>query len=248
MIDQNLYKDVVNIFALNHNDLGLSTEMPNSTKFKNFLKTFTKPEITEIREIFARVNSGENLENKKEIIRELLLINYNKYLNKKENYKRNTISQLRNLDKGFFIKNNVTAKYFEKTCNQTYKGFFRALKSETLQTAKVKIDGKLTRVFIKNRIGEYGNLEGRNPLFINPQNLNVYSFKSNRNSKITDILKIIDFEKGNIKISQEVKQYAYAFKKELYEKIKEKYFKNKKPISFKKTVKKKVPKPIIKKK
>ncbi|MDD4049515.1 MAG: hypothetical protein PHX47_00730 [Candidatus ainarchaeum sp.] len=244
MIDTEFNKTLEKIFSKNIDSMTINLGMPRSKIFRDFINNFTKEQKKEIIEITSRVLKGNNIENKREVIRDLLLLNYGKvYRNKDVN--RSIVSQLRNLDKGFFLKNNTQSLTFEQTCNQTYKGFLRSLKSETLQTAKVKIDGKLTRVFIKDRIGEYGGLEGRNLLFINPQTLNVYSFKSDQNGKITNFLKRIDFEKGNIKISQEVKQYAYAFKKELYEKIKENYFKNKKPISFKKTVKKK---PIINKK
>ncbi|NCP72502.1 hypothetical protein GW835_03890 [archaeon] len=243
MIDAEFNKILELIFLKKNDSMTINIGMPRSKIFKDFINNFTKEQKKEIIEITSRVLKGNNVENKREVIRDLLLSNYVKvYRNKDVN--RSTISQLRNLDKGFFLKNNIQSLQFEQTCNQTYKGFLRALKSDTLQTTKVKIDGKLTRVFIKDRIGEYGGLEGRNWLFINPQNLNVYSFKSDQNGKITNIFKRIDFEKGNIKISQEVKQYAYAFKKELYEKIKETYFKNKKPISFKKEKKK----TIIKKK
>lgn len=208
-------------------------------EFTRFIEAIPEKYFSEVIEFIRDVKN----ENQKKIFKDVLLNNYKRYKSKGT---VNFISQIRNLRKGFFIQNITISKTYEKTCNNTYKGFYRALKAGTLQTTKVMIDGKLTRVFIKNSTGNYGNISGTNKLFIDPNNLNVYAFKSDKYGKIKSIEKKIDFKNPSFKISQEVKQFGIAFKKELIDTIKEKYFNNRKPITFKKEIK--IPKSKLKRK
>lgn len=217
----------------------------NKRSIDRFFENFNEKEIIEIKQIILDIlKNKKNLENKKSLVNLLIHTSHLKLENKKE-YKRNFFSQLKNLKEGFFLHNTISSNSFKKTCNDTYAGFYRALKAETLQTTKVLIDGKLTRVFVKNWHGEHNYLMGWNELFINPETLNVYAFKTDQFGKITDFKKKIDFKKDSIVIYPKSKKIAINFRKELYETIKRRYFKNKKPICFNR---KKVVSPKIKRK
>jgi len=236
MVDAKLQTYIEGI--INNNPMMVSLNISKSKRFKEYLNQFNEKESKEIIKIIEKTKDSK----KRILLNEIIMTNYEKYKAKKES-KRNLISQLRNIEEGFFTKNIVISKEFERTCNRTYKGFYRALNARTLQTTKVKLDGKLTRVFIKDSIGAFGIFEGTNKLFIEPNSLDVYAFKSNKDGKITSFEKRIDFKNKSHLLSGEIKEVAYVFKKELYDYIKQVYFKNKKPLSFKKKTK---PRKILK--
>jgi len=128
----------------------------------------------------------------------------------------------RDIKKGLFPRKLIFDKRYISGCPSTYLGFMRALKSGTLYTAKIKINGKLKRVFIKTPIGqeEVDNFHaGFNKLLIDPETMDVYYFTMDEKGKIKDdsLVKMYSeklLNKNRDKIDPFVKSF-YDFKKEL---------------------------------
>lgn len=94
----------------------------------------------------------------------------------------------RSIQKGRFLEKPI-GKERPNKCIETYIGFMRALKEDTLYTAKLKIGGKLKRVFIKTPIGGSKTPElnyGFSRLAIDPETMNVYSFVNHKDGKINE--------------------------------------------------------------
>jgi hypothetical protein len=125
--------------------------------FDNFLlEYFSKIPYSEKQEIIAslrrlsRKYSGLELANKLS----LFLLNL-KNLSKKYNLERQYISPietLKTLERGRLLREKFILTTTQ-ACKETYLGFIRAIKSNTLTTAKIIINGKEQRVFIKSPVG-----------------------------------------------------------------------------------------------
>ncbi|HNW05707.1 MAG TPA: hypothetical protein PK655_03415 [archaeon] len=92
----------------------------------------------------------------------------------------------RDIQKGRFLK-KPRGKANPEKCITSYIGFMRALKEDTLYTAKLNIDGKLKRVFIKTPVGSSKSQDldyGFSRLAIDPETLNIYSFINQKDGKI----------------------------------------------------------------
>jgi hypothetical protein len=135
------------------------------------------------------------------------------------------------------LKKGLLSNKFYLTCPETYKGFLRALKTETLYTTKTSlINGVSQRVFIKGPIGNKNELKdkfgsnwcGFNRLMID-SNLNVYSFKTDIFGKITAIKPQIIFNDINNLTMQKhgSKKYVEKFRNEFYKYIDKAYSKGK---------------------
>ena len=91
----------------------------------------------------------------------------------------------RDIQKGRFLK-KPRGKANPEKCITSYIGFMRALKEDTLYTAKLNIDGKLKRVFIKTPVGSSKSQDldyGFSRLAIDPETLNIYSFINQKDGK-----------------------------------------------------------------
>jgi hypothetical protein len=136
----------------------------------------------------------------------------------------------------------------EIVCQQTYGGFLRALKTNTLIHITAEINGRPKALFVKTQIGELPFLKqyskdplllgGYNVLAIDPENLNVYSFKTLKSGKIDheSIKQVMDYKnlenylKHDRKyLAQEARTLAKKFQKELYRKLDKMYHKAKIP-------------------
>lgn len=149
-------------------------------------------------------------------------------------HKREFIDLLRDtrdIQKGRFLK-KPRARVNPDTCINTYIGFMRALKEGALYTAKLKIDGKLKRVFIKTPVGNSKDIyldSGFSRLAIDPETLNVYSFINNRDGRINETkvkkvfsktdLDLLALEYHNDRYAGIAKKSYLNFRKELLEKI-----------------------------
>jgi hypothetical protein len=148
-----------------------------------------------------------------------------------------------------FIKTTVDSsqKIYDKpqieiVCQQTYGGFLRALKTNTLYHITAEIDGRPKALFVKTQIGELPSLKqysrevlvlgGYNVLAIDPETLNVYSFRTLNNGRVdSKSLKLVmDYKniESYLKIdrkylAQEAKKLAQEFKKELHRKLDKMY-------------------------
>lgn len=94
----------------------------------------------------------------------------------------------RDIQKGRFLKKPI-GKSDPATCIETYVGFMRALKEDALYTAKLRIGGKLKRVFIKTPVGSSKTPDldfGFSRLAIDPETLNVYSFVNHKDGRINE--------------------------------------------------------------
>lgn len=152
---------------------------------------------------------------------------------KSEKPAKQLIVEIKNIKKGLFPKYLNYKTTYTSGCLETYTGFIRALNSGTLYTAKVKVDGKLKRVFIKTPIGHvnvnHSNNQGFLSFAIDPETMNVYSYRFNEAGKIQDgsLEEVYNFKKYKKKLfnlyTEESRSYLIenysAFRKELLNKI-----------------------------
>jgi hypothetical protein len=181
-----------------------------------------------------------DLKEQKEIVKIIENFNINQLSSVLENIRynlehqrefNNLLRDTRDIQKGRFLK-RPRARVNPDTCINTYIGFMRALKENTLYTAKLKIDGKLKRVFIKSIIGNSKDLyldSGFSRLAIDPETLNVYSFINHRNGRINEektkkVFSKIDLDRlaleyHNDRYAGIAKNSFLNFRKELLKKI-----------------------------
>lgn len=212
----------------------------NENKYN--LKYGTKPDLFLNLDIDSAKPklSKIDIKEQKEIVRIIENFNINQLSSVLENIRYNLEHQrefnsflrdTRDIQKGRFLK-KPRARVDSPVCIDTYIGFMRALKEGTLYTAKLKIDGKLKRVFIKTPIGNANDLNldfGFSRLAIDPETLNVYSFINNRAGRIneTKIKKVFSktdldrlaLEYENQKTAGIARESYLNFRKELLEKM-----------------------------
>jgi len=141
---------------------------------------------------------------------------------------------------------HVSRSISEKdVCQQTYGGFLRALKTNTLYHITAEINGRPKALFVKTPIGElpqnnqYSNdpllLGGYNTLAIDAENLNVYSFKTNELGKLdqSSLKLVMDYKNLESYLKEErrflapkVRELAKRFQKELHEFLDRRYHRN----------------------
>jgi len=142
---------------------------------------------------------------------------------------------LDNIKRGRPIKYPINFKTGRKMCETTYAGFLKALRSKTLYIAPANIDGKKKLVFVKNTVGsEEPILGGIKMLFIDPETLCVYRFKTDKMGNIVNHKKILTPElhefplsiKNNKEIINIIYKHIESFKKELPEYLDKVYAKD----------------------
>lgn len=213
----------------------LDTRIQEIKYYGNYYKYFNidlesaKPHLQEISK-----------DNQKEIVNLLISFNENQLALFLENIKfdlkyspdfKKLLQDTRDIKRGKFPKKIRFTTEYSRGCINTYIGFMRALKSGTLYTAKIKINGKLKRVFIKTPIGSTNNFNlvaGFYRVAIDPETMDVYSLQNKKNGKIDEsgITKLYSVEhleedcnaENNI-ISEFAKNNYSKFRKELLERI-----------------------------
>jgi len=165
------------------------------TKIKYGLKSYEFPFY--LLQKAKKSLDGININNQKEIIKLLSSFNANQLAVFLDTLKYNIahnkdcnslLRDTRDIHKGRFPRKVSSLTIHSSGCINTYTGFMRALEAGTLYTTKIKIDGKLKRVFVKTPIGSIGinKDSGFFRLFIDPETMNVYSFKSDKSGKIDE--------------------------------------------------------------
>ncbi len=162
-----------------------------------------------------------------------ILLETIKHFKKHERPANQLISEINNIHKGLFPKHLNFKTEHTSGCLETYSGFIRALESGTLYTTKVKINGRLKRVFIKTPIGHL-NINSSNNLgflsfAIDPETMNVYSYRFNEEGKILDksLTEVYNFEKYKSEINTLYNDYSKSdylqnyldFRKELLNRV-----------------------------
>jgi hypothetical protein len=161
------------------------------------------------------------------------------------------------IEKGLF-KKKTNSRRASQTCELTYLGFLRALRSGALYTGKVRIDGIDKRVFIKGDVGHsiIPTLKkneskeilqklnfGNEKLIIDPssKDLKVYSFFTDSKNRIVDLelkyslkdlLEAKNRVANNLKNKLFIENMIYAakqFQKELPKYVDKAYAKKNKP-------------------
>lgn len=154
-----------------------------------------------------------------------------------------------------FIKTTVDSsiKHYEKpklemVCQQTYGGFLRALKTNTLYHITAEIDGRPKALFVKTQIGELPLLKqystdplllgGYNVLAIDVETLNVYAFKTLKNGRVDNatlelVMNYKEIEKylkkERMHLANDARKLAKTFQKEIYSKLDKMYHKDQIP-------------------
>lgn len=186
---------------------GLSKlEIKEQEKIVNIIETFNKNQLSSVME-----NIRFNLK-------------YNRDFS-------SLLRDTRDIQKGRFLKKPI-GKERPNKCIETYIGFMRALKEDTLYTTKLKIGGRLKRVFIKTPIGGSKTPElnfGFSRLAIDPETLNVYSFVIHKNGRINETKVKKVFSKRHLdRLARDYRNLRYAgiakesfsnFRKELLNKL-----------------------------
>lgn len=143
----------------------------------------------------------------------------------------NLLQNTREIKKGRFPRKVSSLTIYSRGCINTYSGFMRALEAGTLYTTKIKINGKLKRVFVKTPIGSIGANKdsGFFRLLLDPETMNVYSFKSTKSGKINDSELIKAYSKEELRrdcetynrdtYAQNVQKNYDNFRKELLNKV-----------------------------
>jgi len=148
---------------------------------------------------------------------------------------RSIVQDTKDIKKGLFPKKLISHREHASGCINTYIGFMRALEAGTLYTAKVEINGKLKRVFVKTPIGVTGDVvkdAGYFKLLIDPETMDVYSFMTKAGKIDKDSLTKV-YSKKNLEATAVAYNYDnYAryvlknyknFRKQLLEKVDEIY-------------------------
>ena len=197
----------------------------------DFLKNILETRLNEIKYSFKSYEFSESLLEKaraklnkinslkqKEIVSLVSTFNSNQLALFLETFKydldyskdfSNLLQNTREIKKGRFSRKVSSLTIYSKGCINTYTGFMRALEAGTLYTAKIKINGKLKRVFVKTPIGDVGvnKATGFFRLLIDPETMDVYSFKSRKSGKINDSELIKVYTKEDLK--NDLKAYHY---------------------------------------
>ncbi|MFA5746085.1 MAG: hypothetical protein WCX82_02005 [archaeon] len=152
---------------------------------------------------------------------------------KQERPANQLIREIKDIHKGIFPRHISYKTEYTSGCLETYSGFIRALNSGTLYTAKVKINGELKRVFIKTPIGHVyknsSNNQGFLSFAIDPETMNVYSYRFNEKGKIHNgsLEEVYNFKEYETQMVEQYsdesktnfKQNYLDFRKELLDRI-----------------------------
>lgn len=175
---QELITEIVNSVSSNQLSFGEQQYNPEQFQTSNFLKyldSFSKKEIEVLKTIIKSKESNR-------ITLVLETISY--FYRFKKNNPKQLLNEIARIEKGYLPKFTYSDKTY-KFCEETYFGFLRALRTNTLYTTKVEIHGKLKRVFIKSPIGKLSKQDiGYHRLMIDPETFRVYTFRTDDKGKI----------------------------------------------------------------
>ncbi|MFA5746293.1 MAG: hypothetical protein WC932_05575 [archaeon] len=251
-----IYKNRDKLFFAKYRTIYINDE-PKETEVKIQEKPEIQKALYQLEFVFENKNIYEYLYSLPTPKRQVLLQhvkNYNinqllQFLQRlkiqgKNKSAHNLITDVINISNNSFLKTIHVEKpiALDNVCQQTYGGFLRALKTNTLQHITAEIDGQPKALFVKTGIGDlpknkqYSNdpllLGGYSTLAIDAENLNVYSFKTNEQGKLdNNSLKLVMDYKNLAKYLKEerkylipkIKELAKEFQKELIHKLDKKY-------------------------
>lgn len=224
-------KDIVYNFlktTLNENKsklkYGLNPDMFFNIDIDSAKPMLSKLEIREQKEI-VRIIENFNINQLSAVLENI------RYNTKHKREHNSLLRDIRDMQKGRFLK-KPKGKLNPDKCITTYIGFMRALNEGTLYTAKIRIDSKLKRIFIKTPVGnskDHDMNSGFSRLAIDPETMNVYSFRNHRDGRInetkvekvfskTDLERLIS-EYNNDRYSKIAERSYLNFRKELLERI-----------------------------
>ena len=150
-------KDIVGLIKIRNNSIDFGELLNKDVlNYLNQTSYFEKKEIIKALNNLAKKYSGLELANKLSLFLITLKNISKKYAHEKKH--ESLLNTIKTLEKGRLLKEqfiSASTKESRKSqaCRETYLGFIRAIRSNTLTTAKVIVNGKEIRMFIKSPAG-----------------------------------------------------------------------------------------------
>lgn len=185
---------VYNIFNVNRDIFSHTYKDITIKKVSDYLNNFSEKELLEAQLAYKKLSK-----NKKGLFLNTVLYNSSNYPKNHKLFFNHTLSkELFRINAGM-LNQNYSFPTGYSSCNKTINGFIKAFRNDTVFTAKINIDGKLTRVFVKNLFYTNSFFKmGTHSLILEPKTLSVYNLR-NYYSGSYGSLNLKDFKKIKIK-------------------------------------------------
>jgi hypothetical protein len=215
---------------------------------KDYLNNYSKKELKQILTEFKTLDF-----NQKNIFLNALWYNSRYYADpKKFEFSFHKLDrEIWRIKKGM-VNINFIFKTGYGTCEDTIKGFIRALRAGTVFTTKMKIDGEIRRVIVKSNLGVSKKDEfnkGVYNLILDPKTFDIYDFYNPSKIKeitLKEISRFVLISKVNKNIDGLLYPNYRHYKPILKKEIKNYFKKHKENTSFKKRhASKKLKKPSL---